>query len=117
MALPKKTSRKIIVDNVAYRWSESVTNLPSPNCRINLVIQATSGTKRRIYTNCVCRLDKSGDREKITTPKSVAAVIRYALSQGWDLTSATQDLRFDDFDRVAGELMPHQFYNPDDCRP
>ena len=82
MGLPKKTSRPIRVDEVDYRWAESVTLLTEQTYQINLTIESQLGTTKRIYANCVCKMDWSGDREKLTLPKNVAAVIQHALDNG-----------------------------------
>jgi hypothetical protein len=112
MGLPKKTSRPIRVDETDYRWAESVTPLDGNSCQINVTIESQVGTTKRIYANCVCKMDWSGDREKLTLPKNVAAVIQHALENGWDPVSATEDFRLSSFDAIAGK-MDHPYYAPD----
>jgi len=57
-------------------------------------------------------MDRYGDREKLTLPKNVAAVIQYVQAHGWDPVSATSDFRLTGFDTIAGD-MDHPFYSPD----
>lgn len=101
MALPKKNSRKITVGEVDYRWTESVTILDDGNCRVNLTIESMLATAKRIYATCVSRCDSPGDREKLTTPANVAAVIQHVVKNGWKPASATatatDDCRIADF--------------------
>ena len=67
---------------------------------------------KRIYANCVCKMDWSGDREKLTLPKNVAAVIQHAIGNGWDPVSVSEDLRLSSFDAIAG-IMNHPYHAPD----
>mgnify|MGYP001163886923 FL=1 len=110
MSLPKKTSRKITVDGIDYRWSESVTFTDDGNCQINLTIESQVATTKRIYATSVCRADQSGDREKITLPKDVADVIQDAVANGWDPLTTDKDLH------IAGDFgSRHEFFNEDLC--
>lgn len=115
MSIPKKTSRPIRINEIDYRWAESVVPLDDGYCQINLTIQSRVGTMRRIYAKCVCKMDWSGGREKLTLPGHVAAVIRHVQEQGWDPLAATEDFRLTDFDEIAGD-MEHPFYTPDPRR-
>ena len=84
MGLPKKTSRPITVDGTDFRWAESVASPYGERCQINVTVESQVGTKKRIYANCVCKTDWSGDREYITLTKDVATIIRHAIENGWD---------------------------------
>lgn len=115
MGLPKKTSRPIRVDGNDYRWTESVVLHDDGDYQINLTIESQVGTKKRIYANCRCQMDRFGDREKLTLPKNVAAVIQHVQEFGWDPVAASKDFRLTSFDTIAGD-MHHPFYH-DDIRP
>ena len=110
MSLPNKKSRKITVDEIDYRWSESVTFTNDGNCQINLTIESQVATTKRIYATSACRMDQSGDREKITLPKDVADVIQDAVANGWDPLTTDKDLY------VAGDFgSRNEFFNEDLC--
>jgi hypothetical protein len=107
MALPKR-SRKIAVGGIDYRWAESVT-IGEGGSWLNLTIESQAGSNKRIYARCPLEWDRSGNRDKIVMPKNVAAVIQYAVEDGWDPISATEDYHVTTLDSIAGD-MRHPFY-------
>ena len=57
-------------------------------------------------------MNRFGDREKITFPMNVAALIRHTTENGWDPIAATEEVRIAGFDVIPGKMDdPH--YTPD----
>ena len=87
MALPKKKSRIILIDNVKYRW------LVGPNDGYNVFVAQKEGIKGRIIEvyfetdiNALWLEFPNIDHLnlKIIKPKESEAIIRQALQLGWN---------------------------------
>ncbi len=105
MALPKKKSRIISVDNVIYRW------LVSPAIGFNILVaekEDAEGQKIEVHYESdidkhaagfpVYWIDESNAENlnwKFITPKGAESIIRQALQLGWDPAKKGKPLVFD----------------------
>jgi hypothetical protein len=87
MALPKKKSRTIVIDNIKYRW------IVGPNDGYNIFIAQKDGVNGRIievyfkmYINSYWTEFPNVDNLnlKIIKPKDSESIIRQALQLGWN---------------------------------
>lgn len=88
MGMPKKKTRRIVVDGVAYRWKlvppgydrEGWMRPPPRSLSSSLFFQADG------VPSCgqVCRVPVSWREDVPVTPEAVAMVVRLALAAGWD---------------------------------
>lgn len=87
MALPKKKSRTILIDNIKYHW------LVGPNDGYNVFVAQQEGVKGRIIKVYFATDINSYWVEfpnvdnlnlKIIKPKDAEAIIRQALQLGWN---------------------------------
>ncbi len=76
MGLPKKKSRKIIVDNIAYRWLAS-GKADGIDIYVELYEQPASLLRSRV------KYDSGGRQQIAVTPASIELLIRDAVSRGW----------------------------------
>lgn len=90
MALPRKGSRKIVVDGLAYRWfiRRSPTNWESEGhgiTRFNVAIERENipHKTRLILSVPVARPDSGETPAGVVLPGDVALYIREALQNGW----------------------------------
>ncbi|MFK7906081.1 MAG: hypothetical protein AB8B69_13190 [Chitinophagales bacterium] len=90
MAFSKRKSRKIVVDDITYRWSPS-----NHNGTMVLAVQHVSGKGRKlevsvstdkevIIENGNFTIEIGNNEEPMITPKLVAVTIRRALKIGWN---------------------------------
>lgn len=98
MALPKKKSRLITIDDQQYRW------LVGPNDGYNVFVaekEAVKGRKIEVYfateINKFCVEFSYTDKLnlKILKPKDAAFIIRQALILGWNPEEKGNPIRFD----------------------
>src|SRR5262249_24217574 len=88
MAIPKKHSRRIVVDGVVYRWRIP----PEPNYDQGHFGQLVVTVWRDEEPNCCLLYLLGGDRPdnlhgavgEVLTPRRIADAIRAALAAGWD---------------------------------
>ncbi|KMQ62606.1 hypothetical protein ACM40_10055 [Chryseobacterium sp. BLS98] len=88
MALPKKTSRLIIVENIKYCWiATGNDNI------INLIIclQENSGQKLLMNFDYIQNENQEVIDTQIT-PSIVEKAIKYGLKQGWEPNNKQKDL-------------------------
>ena len=92
MAIPKKGSRKIIVDDVAYRWnmrrkpasSHYYSDSWGPTIAVELAENDIPGTTLVVETTNRPWLYLWGDENsRPITPADVARAIKLALAEGW----------------------------------
>ncbi|QGQ23089.1 hypothetical protein F1728_10580 [Gimesia benthica] len=93
MALNRKHSRRIVVDEENYRFKVSTTSIDKDgNYRLNVTVQREAGGARLEVCGLLTRdywLDISdpGDKDSadypVITPKHVRFIIEQARQQGW----------------------------------
>ena len=110
MSLPKKTSSKITVEGLDYRWTVSGQELSAGNYRHKLIVESLAGKRRRIYASSLCSIDLSGDFETVITPRTVAAVIKHALRTGWNPSKSDQHFQIENFELFVGPLEPSPWF-------
>ncbi|MFF3439817.1 hypothetical protein [Streptosporangium sp. NPDC002721] len=89
MAIPKKGSRLITVDGVAYRWrvrhkpTYSQGNAWGP---LTFAVEPADGSGRVLLVSLPCSRPDAwlGERSMTIRPALVTATIRRALDHGWD---------------------------------
>lgn len=89
MGIPKKKSRRIIVDGLEYRWLLSF-NRDAPLLRlVTIAVELidSPGTKLIVYPIGVDHNFVDYDRDKPFTPAVVKKFIRQAIEAGWRPTS------------------------------
>ena len=91
MALAKRSSRSIVVDDVAYRWVFSLDSGYGV-----LVVQHASGSGQRLEAQTA--LLDPGQQGSLTSV-GVARVIRFALESGWTPTRSAPPLSLREIDR------------------
>lgn len=85
--MPKKKSRRIVVDGRAFRWRlrapaqdrEDWMTSPPRRQASTMALQAESPAPGR-----VCRLSVSWRDDVPVTPEAVAMIVRKCISAGWD---------------------------------
>lgn len=96
MTLPSKTSRNIAVDGRAYRWTTSQSFVGDSGFGVTLIVEAQGQKNPRIYdrpvfpTNVPAPWDswyQTYQDDSPVLPRQVVAVIKFALSNGWDPSS------------------------------
>ncbi len=85
MAIPKKGSRSIVVDEVPYRWRATKTGKTNLFVSVQPVTEGESSllsvnTSVSVPNGCMC----PGCGDIYVTPAVVEAYIRRALEQGWE---------------------------------
>ena len=88
MALPKKGSRKIVVDEVEYRWSirrKPTYSQAAFDCDMTAAVElAASPGAALLITFPWARSDNwVGSKASPITPKHIEACITAALKEGW----------------------------------
>jgi hypothetical protein len=92
MAAPKSGSRRIVVDNVVYRWRirRRATYLQSDygsgKLHVSVELFARSGAVLVLHSDRPHPADWSTERVEPVCPADVAAWIRLALQIGWEPT-------------------------------
>ncbi len=94
VALSKKKSRSIMVNDVEYRWAFSMDSGYA-----TIVLQHGSGTGQRVEAQT--GRWNWGD-ERSVSPAVVARLIEFAQKQGWDPTTSGPPLRLRDIDQAIG---------------
>ena len=94
MALPKNKSRKIIVNDIPFRYAISTTLIEDSNYdyKLNITVQSESNGSKLLIKGLRTRdfwLDISDHPEdlsqyKIVTPKHMECFINIALEKGWE---------------------------------
>ncbi|MGS2640880.1 hypothetical protein [Streptosporangium sp. G12] len=93
MTIPKKGSRLISVDGIAYRWR--IRHKPT-YCQANswgpltYAVEPAEGRGRVLLVELPCSRPDAwyGERTMTVRPALVAATIRRALDRGWDPSQA-----------------------------
>lgn len=93
MALPKKISRKIVVNEICYRWAALSTDTVDPSWEergldVTLIIEIDAKINTRIcdrislpgLTGFVWQVDQ---QDSFVHPRHVSAVVKAALDDGW----------------------------------
>ena len=103
MALPKKKSRTISIDNIKYRW------LVGPNDGYNVFVAQKEGVEGRII-EVLFDTDISSFwvefpnidhlNLKIIKPKDSESIIRQALQLGWDPEEKGNPIKYDLIDNT-----------------
>jgi hypothetical protein len=111
MALPKKRSRTILIDNIKYHW------LVGPNDGYNVFVAQKEGVNGRIIkvyfdTNINSYWTEFPDIDhlnlKIIKPKDSESIIRQALQLGWNPDEKGNPLVYDLIDDKLLRRKPHQ---------
>ena len=92
MSLAKRSSRRITVDGVPYRWAVSVDS-----GFFTIVVQLAEGQGSRLEAQTTER--HWGDTRSIA-PGGIAAMIRHALDSGWAPETGTP-YRIQDIDTIV----------------
>lgn len=87
MALPKKKSRKIIVDDVSYRW---LTNGNDYGIDIYVELYQTPG--QLLWGRSKYEFGENRQQRGIT-PSDIETLIRLGLSKGWAPESVGPDFK------------------------
>ncbi len=87
MALPKKKSRKIIVDELAYRWLTSGNDYG-----IDIYVELYDKPGQLLWGRADYRYD--ANRQQLgVTPSDVESLIREALVKGWAPGTTGKDFK------------------------
>jgi hypothetical protein len=101
MTLQKRNSRTILIDNIRYRW------LISPNKKfVIVVVQQEKANGQKIEVHVATDIHSywiefpytENLNLKVITPKDTAAIIRQALTLGWQPENPGKPLIFDFID-------------------
>ncbi|MFN8577026.1 MAG: hypothetical protein U0354_09235 [Candidatus Sericytochromatia bacterium] len=91
MSIPKKGSRKIVVENINYRWTIRKNATYSQSCfGTNLLVavelfEVPSCTLSINFPNTrFDNLVKGNENSKIITPKLIEYCIKDAINKGWE---------------------------------
>lgn len=79
MALAKKGSRNILVDEVQYRWKAR----SEPDNTTHVVVELYDNPQQSVVAFFQSSLPATPDERRAVTPATVTAVIAYALDNGW----------------------------------
>lgn len=84
MTIPRKASRRIMVDAVPYRWAVR-PRLSAPETPLSFAVELedAGGTTLVVTTDAVRPHSWFGPPGAVMTPAIVERVIREALQQGW----------------------------------
>lgn len=93
VALSKKNSRSITVDDVTYRWAFSMDSGYA-----TIVLQHGSGAGQRVEAQTGHW--NWGDKRTVS-PAAVSRLINFAQEQGWDTTNSGPPLRLCDIDQAV----------------
>ena len=80
MALAKKGSRSIFVDEVQYRWKARSES----NNSTHVVVELYDTPQQSVVAFFQSSLPNTPDERRAVTPATVTAVIVYALENGWN---------------------------------
>lgn len=92
VALSRKNSRSITVDEITYRWAFS-----TDSGYATIVLQHGSGAGQRVEAHT--GQWNWGDKRTVS-PATVCRLINLAQSQGWEPTSSGPPLRLRDIDQA-----------------
>ena len=82
MTMPKKGTRRIVVDEIAYRWLVSPNDEPG----LGIIVEREQSLGQKMITWV--------EHENIISPDTVKKAILYALSKGWQPEKPARILEF-----------------------
>ncbi|OJJ16098.1 hypothetical protein BKI52_35620 [marine bacterium AO1-C] len=99
MALAKKGSRSILVDDVQYRWkARSETDGTT-----HAVVELYDNPQQSVVAFFKSYPFDDPEEKRVITPATITAIITYALRQGWDPEKKAKQLNLGFLDNVIKE--------------
>ena len=99
MALAKKGSRSILVDDVQYRWKARSETDGSTH----VVVELYDEPQQSIVAFFQSYPFDDPEEKRVITPATVTAIIAYALKNGWDPEKKAKQLNLGSLDDVIKE--------------
>lgn len=88
MALAKKGSRSILVEEVQYRWKAR----SEPDNTTHVVVELYDNPQQSAVAFFQSSLPNNPDERRAITPATVSAIVLYALDNGWNPTKKAKQL-------------------------
>lgn len=99
MALAKKGSRSILVDEVQYRWKAR----SEKDDTTHVVVELYDNPQQSVVAFFQSYPSANAEEKRSITPATVTAIITYALNQGWTPERKAKQLSLGFLDEVIKE--------------